>query len=145
MSVLLLTNPYAPQQQAVVGMGQSIDLAGVLTAQAVTPAESSAGTRNGGSATGYDGMGAGAGGAAAQQPLKAGKPPERPADATPRSIITAQAEATADQTSTEAELRKITAQPPAEPPEIIDMAERTRQRAQEMPLPLPTMPFLEQR
>lgn len=138
MSVLLLTNPYA-SQAAPPGpgsMAMTYGVAGAMTPQAVTPTQSSADTANNGSSTSYGGTGAGAGGAAAQQPMKLEKAPERPADATPRSIVTAQAESAAP------EPKAVRAEPPAEPPEIIDMAEQTRQRAQEMPLPLPTLPFL---
>ncbi|WP_370399073.1 hypothetical protein [Sulfitobacter sp. JB4-11] len=138
MSVLLLTNPYAPQAQQPIGgsLGMTYAAAGAMTPQAVTPTQSSADAGKSGSSTSYDGSGAGAGGAAAQRPLKLDRPPERPADATPRSIVTAQAESTAKDDPA------IRAQSPAEPTEIVDMAEQTRQRAQEMPLPLPTLPFL---
>ncbi|WP_299873053.1 hypothetical protein [uncultured Sulfitobacter sp.] len=138
MSVLLLTNPYASQAQppTLGSLSTGFEAPGTLTPQAVTPTESSADTRNSGSSTSYDGSGAGAGGAAAQQPLKQDAATARPIDATPRSIVTAQAESAA-QTA-----EPVRAEPPADPPEIVDMAEKTRQRAQEMPLPLPTLPFL---
>lgn len=138
MSVLLLTNPFASQAQPPTGgsMAMALGTAGAIGPQAVTPTKSSADTSGSGSSTSFDGSGSGAGGAAARQSLKPDSPSARPADATPRSIVTAQVESAAQNAPT------IKAAPPAEPPEIIDMAEQTRQRAQEMPLPLPTLPFL---
>ena len=138
MSVLLLTNPYASQPQPPTGgsAAMALSAAGPLSVQAVAPAQSSAESRGSGTSTSYDGMGAGAGGAAARQSMKQSEPPPRPIDATPRSIVTAQAESAAHTRDAGA------ASPPQEQAEIVDMAEHTRQRAQEMALPLPTLPFL---
>lgn len=135
MSALLLTNLFATQagSPAANAVAVGYGMAGALTSQAVTPTTSSANTAGSGSSTSYDGTGAGAGGAASRQPLKSALSQTRPPDATPRSIVTALAQNDA---------QSITADEPAERPEIVDMAEQTRKQAQEMPLPLPTLSFL---
>jgi len=138
MSALLLTNPFAPQAGPPSGTSLALayGTAGALTPQAVTPTTSATKTTGGGSSTAYDGQGAGAGGAASRQTLRPDAQPPRPADATPRSVVDALAQREArDEAAPTPDATSNTAK-------VIDMAERTRKQAQEMPLPLPNLPFL---
>lgn len=120
MSVLLLTNPYAPQQPlpstappSAVALAQ----AGAESPSAVPPTQPTAGQNGSGSATSYTGSGAGAGGAAAQFALKSGVSFSRPPDAAPGSVVNAQAAT-----------------------ETFEFAQA--ETARELPDPLPTSPFL---
>lgn len=93
MSVLLPTNPLAARQAPLTGHATLPDARGVIAAvagSAAPPPASGAGPASDrGSSTAYSGSGAGAGGEASQRPALTRRMADRPADATPTSIIAA--------------------------------------------------------
>ena len=151
MSALLLTNTFAAQQTAQAqitdaspnlgapGQSRAETVGTGVGAEAVAPAQS-----------GRDaGAGGGAGGASAQQPAWARRSP----DATPGSVVAARAAAfesdRVEQMARDAAIAVIDARREvaliegvSQPAEVIDMAQQTRDMANQMPDPLPTAPVL---
>jgi hypothetical protein len=152
MSAILLTNPWAAQQPpptqadgAQSGRASS-ESAGP---DAVPPTRTSPDSQTSGNSTGYSGSGSGAGGEGARQPASA----IRRSDATPRSVVTAQATANAaartEQMARDGALALIDAKRqnavsdgrPAVS-EVINTSQEVREAANQMPDPLPTSPYL---
>ena len=122
MTMLLLTNPFAPQQPAPGAPIQIMTLKGIGPS-AVAPTRSSASGSQNGSSTAYSGSGSG-------NPAAQHRSADPLSSATPRSVITAQA------TSYPAEIPSQTA------PEALGPQQKLLNVANEMPDPLPTSPFL---
>ena len=161
MSALLLTNSFAAQQTAQASTsdgspklamsGQSlVETVGTAVGpEAVAPAQSGRDSRASGQSTSYSGSGGGSGGATAQQPAWTRRSP----DATPGSVVAARAAAfekdRLDQIARDAATALIAARRDAsltdgvkKPAEVIDLAQQTRDMANQMPDPLPTAPVL---
>ena len=116
---------------------------------AIAPAQSGRDARASGQSTSYSGSGGGTGGASAQQPAWARRSP----DATPGSVVAARAAAfesdRVEQMARDAAIAVIDARREvaliegvSQPAEVIDMAQQTRDMANQMPDPLPTAPVL---
>ncbi|MFK7838259.1 MAG: hypothetical protein AB8B60_18775 [Sulfitobacter sp.] len=95
MSVLLLTNPFAtpqtpPPSQPPEVVALRTQASTPVGPQAVQPSQQSGAQPSGKSATAYDGSGAGAGGAAAQQPIRSFSTVGRQPDADRTSVVNAQ-------------------------------------------------------
>ncbi len=124
MTMLLLTNPFAPQQPAPGAPIQIMTLKGIGPS-AVAPTRSSASGSQNGSSTAYSGSGSGA-----RKPASQHRAAAPLSSATPRSVITAQA------TSYPAEIPSQIAA------EALGPQQKLLNVANEMPDPLPTSPFL---
>jgi len=161
MSALLLTNTFAAQQTAQAqisdaspnlgapGQSRAETVGTAAGAEAVAPAQSGRDARASGQSTSYSGSGGGAGGASAQQPAWARRSP----DATPGSVVAARAasfeadrveQMARDAASAVIDARREVAliEGVSQPAEVIDMAQQTRDMANQMPDPLPTAPVL---
>ncbi len=153
MSILLLTNPFAPQQPPPTSGAPGpagVDAPAPTAAgpAAVQPSARSGAQNNSGSSTSYSGSGAGAGGSAAQQRLGPSSRLVSPTDAAPASIVSAQVatqapmdDSTASQTGLPSGRRDSAPidgwKQPADVTEF-----RRSETARELPDPLPTSPFL---
>lgn len=157
MSVLLLTNPFAPPPAS--GGSAQADTGGPSQAESggntntVQPSPQSGTQNDTGSSTSNGGTGAGAGGSGAQTPLSGLSRFARPLDATPSSVVNAQVTDRAPtQSKTEEAARQSAIGLMAKQretalldglkkgPDAPRIVESTVQS--DMPDPLPTSPFL---
>lgn len=160
MSVLLFTNPYLTQQPppsstTTTSASQITSPSPDGTAE-VSPSNASSDSSNSGSSTADSGSGAGAGGTGAQQPATKSRLSDRPSNASPNSVVSAQSQGqllqkrpldqdAARQSAiglmeslrTDALIARI-----ATPPDVMDLPQRFSDIAKDMPDPLPTSPFL---